>query len=194
MISDEFETASPQSSLSWSDQAARKLRKRWVQVGLVLVGGLLLMGISTLALAPKREPRPKDPKYLFCPKCETEGRYDAKYDGEPCIKCTEEPVGVMVGRTTSIKEVGKKSKWKWVYLAVAIEALAMLGGVVFLLSRGNRDPRATYYLFDCPHCRQRLRFRHISLGGFGLCSRCKRPVRFPSEENAVPEEDLTGVE
>lgn len=175
---------------SWSELATRKLRERWVQVALAILVGVLLMVVSGFALAPKKAPPAKEPKFLFCPKCEMEQRYDVKYDGEPCMKCREEPVGKLVGIAESNKTAGKKSPWKWVHLSIAIEAIATTGVVVFLLSRPRRAAESTFYVFSCPHCGQRLRFRSVSLGGLGQCSRCKRPVRFPTAEHAVLEDDL----
>jgi hypothetical protein len=148
------------------------------------------MGISVWLLAPKKLARDKDPKFLFCPKCEKEGRYDAKLDGEPCPQCMEEPRGVLVGQAVSIKDAARKSPWKRVYLALAFEGVGLVATILFLLSRNRYDLSSIYYVFYCPHCSQRLRFRHVSLGGIGQCSRCRRPVRFPVEENAMREEDL----
>ncbi|MFO0803814.1 MAG: hypothetical protein U0791_11935 [Gemmataceae bacterium] len=178
------------SSETWSRIASRRLRQRWVQVALTVGAGLLIMALSVFVLAPKRVPRPKDPKYIFCPKCEYETRYEAKLDGEPCPKCPEDPVGTLIGRDVSIKEVAQKSPWKWVYLSIALEAIATTGVVVYLLNRTGGSSATIYYVFRCPHCGQRLRFRQASLEGLGQCSRCKRPVRFPSEDDAVKEEDL----
>ena len=191
MDSDELDPTSAERDLSWSELAKRKLRRRWVQVALVMVIGLLLMGLSALILAPKRAVREKEPNFLYCPKCEAESRYDQKFEGEPCTKCSDDPVGVLVGRANSIKDTGaKKSPWKWVYLAVSLEALVSVSSIVYLLSRTHVDPSSTYYVFSCPHCGQRLRFRHVALNGLGQCSRCKRPVRFPGEDGAVLESDL----
>lgn len=186
MEASELETA----DASWIRAATRKLQDRWVQVLLAILVGILLMVASGFALAPKKAPPAKDPKFLYCPKCEYEQRYDAKHEGEPCMRCREEPVGKLIGIAESHKVVGKKSPWKWVYLSIAFEAIATTGVVVFLLSRKTRAPESTYYVFGCPHCGQRLRFRSVSLGGLGQCSRCKRPVRFPTAEHAVLEEDL----
>lgn len=187
---DDREEVSSEPRSSWSEVATHKLRQRWVQVALVISGGALLMLTSALVLAPKPEPKARDPKFLFCPKCENESRYDTKYDGEPCTRCRDEPVGTLVGRDESVKQVGVKSRWRWVYLATSLELLVTVGAVVYLLYRPASDPGNTFYVFSCPHCGQRLRFRQVSLGGIGQCSRCKRPVRFPQEGEAVREEDL----
>lgn len=185
----ELETSPSEPRESWREVAVRSLRRRWVQVVLVLFGSGVVMLVSGLILAPKAIPKAVDPKFLYCPKCEFEMRYDVKYDGEPCNKCRDEPVGTFEARDESVKKNGK-SRWRWVYLAIALEAIATLGGVVYLLYRPAHSSSTTYYVFSCPHCGQRLRFRHVSLGGLGQCTRCKRPVRFPGELEAVREEDL----
>jgi len=184
-----FDTRRDESPPTLSETAFRKLRKRWVQVALLLVGAALLMSVSALVLSPKRQPWAKDPKFLYCPKCDYESRYDQRLDGEPCTKCSQDPVGALVARETSIKEVGYKSPWKRVYIALSLEGIVAFGGLVYLLSRRPRSEGVTYFVFSCPHCNQRLRFRQISLGGLGLCSRCKRPVRFPEEDTAIREAD-----
>ena len=187
MDTEESDPAAP----PWSEVASRRLKQRGVQVALVIVVGLLFMTVSGLLLKPKRMATAvTDPKFLFCPKCEHEQRYDSKYDGEACTKCREEPVGKLEGRAESNKLVGKKSPWKWFNVALAIEGVATIAAVVIVLSRKARVSDTTYFVFSCPHCGQRLRFRSVSLGGLGQCKRCKRPVRFPTEEHAVREEDL----
>jgi len=149
------------------------------------------MTVSGLLLKPKRvQSAVADPKLLYCPKCEHEQRYDSKYDGESCTKCRDEPVGKLEGIAESKKVVGKKSPWKWFNVALAIEGVATVAAVVIVLSRQARVSETTFFVFSCPHCGQRLRFRSVSLGGLGQCKRCKRPVRFPTEEHAVREEDL----
>jgi Zn finger protein HypA/HybF involved in hydrogenase expression len=175
---------------SWSEAAGEALRRRWVQVALASVLGALSVGISAAVLAPKKTPKPLEPAFIFCPKCEFEARYDPKLDGEECPHCSAEPLGHLEGREKSIKEVGTKSRWRWFHLAASIELLLTLGTVVYLLYRPLPDPSNTYYVFSCQHCYQRLRFRHLSLGALGQCSRCKRLVRFPTERDAVKEEDL----
>jgi hypothetical protein len=168
----------------------RAIRIRWVQAVLVLFCGLAAIGLSAAALKPKRE-KFLDPKFLRCPKCDFETKYTEKQLNEECIHCREEPVGRLEPQTTSIKEeLGKKSPWRWFHISAAIEGLITIVVILFLMKRPVRDPGNTYYVFSCPYCSQRLRFRRVSLGGLGQCSRCKRPVRFPTEGNAVLEEDL----
>lgn len=191
MYSDELEAPATERTVSWSEMASRKLRRRWVQVAVVLVIGALVMAVSGFLLAPKKAAREKEPKFLYCPKCDAEMRYEEKLDGEPCPKCAQDPVGSLEGRATSIKDtLTKKSPWKWFYFALSLESLSTVGAVVYLLYRPSSDPSNTYCVFSCPHCMQRLRFRHVALGGLGQCSRCKRPVRFPGEDEAVLEADL----
>ena len=75
------------------------------------------------------------------------------------------------------------------YVGCAVDALATLGVVVYLLYLPVPDPTSTFFVCNCPHCNQRMRFRQVSLGGLGMCPKCKRPVRFPDEDDAVREVD-----
>lgn len=174
------------------------LRTRWVQVAIVLLAGILLVLVSYWILVPKPKPRSavNTAAYRFvqCPKCDYETRYDDKLVGGPCPRCPDEPVGTLVGSEKSLKDLDRRSPYRWFYLAATIEAFGVLGAVVYLLSRPGPDLSNMYYVFHCPHCRQRLRFRHAALGGIGMCNRCKRGVRFPTEDEAVPEEEVLKAE
>lgn len=193
MLPAELGPADSGQERSWYETAWKNLRKRWVQVTIVLLAGTLAASASGYALAPRPARRELDTgkfKYLYCPECQHEVRYDPKLDGEDCTKCRTEPVGKLVGSEESHRDLSVSSGWKGFYLALTLEALATLGGVVYLLYRPVPDPAATFHVCNCPHCGQRLRFRQVSLGGLGQCTRCKRPLRFPDEDDAVLESDL----
>ncbi len=190
MLSEELESPVSEATSSWYEVFTRHAQKRWVQIVLVLFAGTMLIALSGFLLAPKKTARETEPKFLFCPKCNTEGRYEDKLDGEPCPRCPEEPVGTLVGRAASIKETTLKSPWRWFHLVASLEAIVTVGTLVYLASRPIPDPSKTFYVFTCPHCGQRLRFRQVSLGGLGLCSRCKRPLRFPMANETILEADL----
>ena len=88
----------------------------------------------------------------------------------------------------SIKSgMGALPPWTKVYVASFVATVVMLALVTFLLYRPVVDPRTVYYVVACPHCNQRLRYRAVSHGGLGSCTRCKRMLRFPDEESAVTE-------
>jgi hypothetical protein len=177
----------------WYKKAWRALRVRWVQVCITLLAGALVVMASSLAFAPKARARTDKTGYKFmhCDQCKTEMTYNRELEGKPCPRCRPPKTGYFRPTETSIKEgSGDKDPWRWVYLATAVEALATVGVVVYLLYLPVPDPTATYYLCNCPHCGQRTRFRQVALGGIGQCPRCKRPFRFPDEDDAVPEADF----
>jgi len=181
---------------SWYRTVLGRFRSRWVQVCLVLITGGLVMGASLLLLAPK--PRNKGPggaakddaqfKYMHCDNCRMELPYKPEMEGHRCAKCQPPKVGYYVATRKSIRDGTDPNPWKWVNVSIGFESVAVLAAVVYLLYLPVRDPSTVWYIFDCPHCSQKLRFRQVSLGGAGMCSRCKRMVRFPDEGEAVPED------
>lgn len=182
---------------SWPRRVLAAFRRRWVQVGLVVVTGGLAIGATSLALAPKDRKKPgtagadKDQaqfKFMHCDNCRLEIPYNPEQEGRRCPKCQPPKTGFFVATRKSIKEGGEPNPWRWYNVAVGFESVAVLGAVVYLLYLPVRDPSSVWYIFDCPHCSQKLRFRAVSLGGAGMCSRCKRMVRFPDEGEAVRED------
>ena len=178
---------------NWVRHVKLAIRKRWVQLCLVLVAWLLAGAVTVGLLAPKPiEKTDKDTgrfQFLHCDQCRMELPYNAELDGKRCPKCLPPKTGFFVPTERSIKSVWNPSPWRWVYTGLILESLTALAGVVYLLYLPVPDPLTTFYVVNCPHCGQRLRYRHVSLGGLGSCSRCKRMIRFPDEENAVLETD-----
>ena len=80
--------------------------------------------------------------------------------------------------------------WMKVYVSTFLETVIMLGVVTYLMYREVPDPNSQFFIVGCPYCNQRLRYRAVSHGGLGSCSRCKRMIRFPDEEDAVTEADV----
>lgn len=189
----------PARHRTWYERAWRNLRKRWVQVTLVALAGLCAAGLSWKLLVPRVD-RQADRaagkfQFMHCTECKTELAYSPEMEGKRCPRCQPPKTGFYVATEETIKSVsGGKSPERWAVLAVTLELLAALGGVVYLLYLPVPDPAATFYVCHCPHCHQRLRFRQVSLGGIGQCSRCKRPLRFPGEDDAVRETDLVREE
>lgn len=187
---------------TWYEHAWKSLQKRWVQVAIIVAIWILVVLASGLMLAPDAKPdrrrksvtqSPDEYRFVQCPKCGYETRYTPQLVGEDCSKCREDPVGRLEPSSTSLrenKEDDGPSPYRWVYLAVSLESLVAIGVIVYLLYLPVPDPASVFYVFNCPHCNQRLRFRQTALGGLGQCSRCKRPIRFPDEDGAVLEYEL----
>ena len=180
----------------WHQKAIRSFRKRWVQVCAILLGCVFALVITNRVLAPKEIPgKAKDKsryKFLHCNICKLEIGYSEMLDGKQCMKCiAPKPVGYFVATENSIKSgSGDGSPWVWFYLAASIEVFGSVGWIVYLLYLPVPDPTTTFYIYSCPNCNHRMRFRRTSLGHLGACSKCKRPFRFPDEDEAVLEADL----
>jgi hypothetical protein len=177
---------------TWVQHVRLAFRKRWVQVCLILLAWLLVGLLTVTWMAPKTIAKgdTSQYKYLHCDQCGMEIPYNKELDQKHCAKCPPEKGGFYMPTVTSIKSgFGGLSPWRWVYMTLFIETLGMLAGVTYLLYLPVADPAFVYFVLACPYCGQRLRYRAVSLGGLGGCSRCKRMIRFPEEEGAVREED-----
>lgn len=180
---------------SWVHHTKLALRKRWVQVCLLVLVWGFAVALSWSSLAPKKEKRnAADYKFLHCEQCKTEMPFNLDLDGKRCPKCQPPKTGFLVPTVESIKTGSELTPWRWLYLAVFVECVCLLGGVVYLLYLPVADPKSVYYVLPCPHCGQRLRYRGVSLGQLGSCARCKRMIRFPEEEEALPEAELVKLE
>jgi hypothetical protein len=65
----------------------------------------------------------------------------------------------------------------WVIL-VAAPLLLAGGGYVWLRAR-QAPPAEGGYHFNCPNCRQRLRYNARQAGHAGQCPRCRKHLTFP---------------
>jgi uncharacterized CHY-type Zn-finger protein len=130
-------------------------------------------------------------KFLHCDHCKMEMAYNQEMDGKRCPKCQPPNTGFFIPTETSVKSgLNALSPWSKVYVSTFVETVIMLGVLTFLLYRPVPDPKTVFFVVICPYCNQRLRYRSVSHGGLGSCSRCKRMLRFPAEEDAVTEEDV----
>ncbi|QJW99275.1 hypothetical protein [Frigoriglobus tundricola] len=174
----------------------RVFRKRWIQVGLVLLVWLLTGSLLYARLAPKPVVRGEKGdtskfKFLHCDQCNMELPYNKDLDSRPCPKCPPPKSGFYVPTETSAKS-GKAAlpPWTKVYVALFTDTVLMLGAVTYLMYRKVPDPNSVFFIVACPYCNQRLRYRAVSHGGLGSCSRCKRMIRFPDEDDAVTEAEV----
>jgi hypothetical protein len=161
-------------------------------VCIAVVVGALAVGITGRVLAPKagKDGKPVaggQYKYMHCDRCKTELAYNPDMALKRCPRCLPPNPGFFIPTEHSVKAGGGPSPLRWVYVAVTLELIGTLAAVVVILSQPIPCPVSTYYLFHCPNCSQRLRFRRVSLGEIGSCPRCRRPVRFPEEEDAILE-------
>jgi hypothetical protein len=162
---------------------------------------LAAVGATLAALAPqsaaKRAASVKL-EFMHCdnPACGFELPYNKDMDGKKCTLCGGKDAkteGFFVGTEKSFKKEGGKtalSPWNRIYVILFVETVLMMGLMTYLMYRTVPDPSIQFYMIACPHCQQRLRYRAVSHGGQGACSRCKRILRFPDEEDAVSEEEV----
>lgn len=162
---------------------------------------LFLVLLTVSGLAPAEPGKKGDAakagyKFIHCSECKMELPYNADMADKRCPKCQPPKTGYFKATQASIKSGGSGAidPWRYVYVAVFIESVVMLGLTVKVLSAPIFDPKQAYYILPCPHCGQRLRYRGVSLGSLGSCSRCKRMLRFPEEEEAMREEDVQKLE
>ncbi len=182
---------------SWR-RVKRTVRRRWVQAGLVLLFWLVVLGATVAKLAPKAATKADaaNYKYMHCSNdaCRFEMPYNADMIGKRCDRCRGKDVkveGYFEGSKDSVKSgKGAMSPWARVYVIMFVETVAMLALVTYLMYRTVPDPATQFFVITCPYCNQRLRYRAVSHGGQGACSKCKRILRFPEEEDALSEEDM----
>ncbi len=190
-----MESSAP-SKTSWLKRLKRAIRKRWAQVCIVGLVWLVAVSVSVRHYGPKKVEKATEAdaekyKFLHCDKCNTELSYNKELVGKPCPRCPAPNTGFYVPTEASIKSgSGAMSPWMKVYVATLVETVVMLAVVTFLLYRPVPDPTTAYFVVVCPYCNQRLRYRAVSHGGLGSCSRCKRMLRFPPEEDAVTEGEV----
>jgi uncharacterized paraquat-inducible protein A len=67
----------------------------------------------------------------------------------------------------------------WVVLVAAV-LLLVAGGYFWLRARPAAKDQRAYY-FNCPGCRQRLRYHARQAGHAGQCPRCRQPLTFPRD-------------
>jgi hypothetical protein len=177
----------------WKQRARRTFRRRWVQVSLVLLFWLMVMVVTVSRYGPKTPAKgaAQDTskfKYVHCDNCKLELPYNPDLVEKRCPRCQPPKEGFFVPSEFSVKSrLGQTNPWTPIYVALFIETVAMLALVTYLLYRPVPDPTSAYFIVSCPYCNQRLRYRAVSHGGQGACSRCKRILRFPEEEDAVSE-------
>jgi Zn-finger nucleic acid-binding protein len=171
----------------------RVLRARALWAGVVVLVWLIAVGLTVTHFGPK--PRAKGDtsmyKFLHCDQCNLEMTYAQNLDGKRCPKCLPPKSGFMVPTEKSIKSgSGAMPPWTKVYVGTFVETVVMLGVMVYLMYLPVADPTKMFFVVACPTCSQRLRYRAVSHGGLGSCSRCKRMLRFPDESDAVSEEEV----
>ena len=95
----------------------------------------------------------------------------------PQVRATQDGV-VGPDREFDQGRSGAASPYKWASLSLVLDAFACLCVIVYLLYRPIDDPDSIYFVFSCPHCNQRLRFRTLP-GRVGVVSEVQAAGPFP---------------
>jgi hypothetical protein len=65
---------------------------------------------------------------------------------------------------------------------VLVAAPVLLAGAGYFWLRARQAPAVEKeYYFNCPNCRQRLRYRAKQAGHAGQCPRCRKQLTFPKK-------------
>jgi hypothetical protein len=163
-----------------------------VRVGIVVALGIGVIGFTVWRTYPHATKKVSllDPnlKFMHCPECETEARFDIADVEKPCRQCGYE-LG-LVPTVDSIKLQSARSPYGKMVAFLVPEILVFLAALWYVL----KPPPVTvenYRYMRCSHCGQKLRYRAVQIGALGACSRCKKPLRFP--EGTANEKVLDGA-
>jgi hypothetical protein len=168
-----------------------KLRPAVVRAGIVLVAGLLVMGFTVWRTYPRissnRSLLNPNLKYMHCPECRTETRFDVGDVDKPCKQCSYDKG--LIATEESIRERSPQSAYGRMVAFLLPEFILVMGALWFVLRPPPVRPDSYRYM-RCPDCGQKLRFRVAQIDLLGACTRCRKPLRFP--EGTTKEEDLDG--
>ena len=166
-----------------------KLKPAQVRAAIVLAVGLLIIGFTVWRTFPHiRKPSLLDPKkykFMHCPECDAETRFDLDGVDKPCKECGYEKG--LIPTEESLKIASAKSPYGKMVAFVLPELILLLGALWFVLKPRAADLE-TFRFMRCPNCSQKLRYRSTQVGNLGACSRCRKPLRFPEgeiEETAI---------
>jgi hypothetical protein len=166
------------------------LRPALVKVAIVLVVSLLVIGFTVWRTYPRTTKRSLlDPnlKYMHCPECRTETRFDMADVDKPCKQCSYDQG--LVATEESIKVSSPRSGYGRMAAFLLPEMIVVLAAL-WLVLKPHAVHGESYRYMRCPNCGQKLRFRTAQIGLLGACTRCRKPLRFP--EGTRQEHDLDG--
>jgi len=154
----------------------------------ILVAGALVMGFTAWRAYPSRPPEiPKgDRRYMHCPKCAKESRYDEHQYEKDCAYCGQK--GPLVATKESIRTIGVPSGPIARLLPPLLLEAILLGAVVlwYVHRRKTLSVEEDQLYTECSRCRQRLRYHAAKIGHLAQCPRCKRRFIFPA---LAPDDD-----
>jgi hypothetical protein len=159
----------------------------------ILAIAAAVMGLTVwLAQPPQLPPVPEsDRRYMHCPNCPKEMRYDVAKAKKGCPLCGYE--GELIATKKPLAESDPPpNKWWYLIAPLLVEANLLLGALLLYATLRRRRPtkEEEFLYMECVRCHQKLRYRLARVGEVGQCPRCKRRQVFPPP--VLEEEEVTG--
>ena len=145
----------------------------------VLVSGAVAIAVTIWVMYPSSSSflsNPSKYKFLYCSKCEKDEKFDAEKYAKGCAKCGTE----LAPTEESIAVAGKPSSpFTKLFLWVMAELIAVMGAILLLTRRRHSDGEEEFFYFNCPKCKQKIRYREHQVGVQAQCRRCRKAFVYP---------------
>jgi ribosomal protein S27E len=154
----------------------------------VLAVGLLIMAATGYLAYPSQPKSLADlskAKFMHCPKCMREKMYTPAGIDIPCAYC-EKP---LIATTESVTKTGNKpaSPYSQLTMLLLVEVVLLMGAIWYVTRKKTADVEEEYFYFNCPKCKQKIRYRQHQIGVTAQCRRCRKAFVYPegSQEEYV---------
>jgi len=154
----------------------------------VLAVGVLIMAGTAYLVYPSRSKSLVDlskAKYMHCPKCIKEKMYTPAGFDIPCPYC-EKP---LVATTESVTNSGStpSSPYTQLYMLLLVEVVILLAAIWYVTRPKALHGDEEFFYFNCPKCKQKIRYRQHQIGLQAQCRRCRKAFVYPegSQEEYV---------
>jgi hypothetical protein len=151
-----------------------------IRVLIAMIVGVLVMAGSVRWLWPRPLPAGES-RFMHCDVCGVELVYNARLAGGHCPRCQPPRVGTLIATRDSVGQGAGNPRQK-LYITLSIEAVILLGVVVYFLYHPPRAAQIQYGYTKCRNCNRKLRYRADRAGeGAGWCPQCKAVFAYPAE-------------
>jgi len=146
----------------------------------VLAVGVLIMSVSTYLAYPSKPKSLVDSskaKYMHCPKCLKEKMYTPAGIDIPCPYC-EKP---LIATAESVTRSGSSasSPYSQLYMLLLVEVVLLLAAIWYITRKKSEDGDEEFFYFNCPKCKQKIRYREHQVGVQAQCRRCRKAFVYP---------------
>ncbi len=172
------------------------LGRKWVQVVIAfLVFVLVLFAAHRVFIKPppvsdaEKKKAESEFKFMHCDKCNKEMDYNKELANKLSrggCKCPPGDTGYWTPTRESMASGGDPSE-RWFYTSILIGTTMLMSALWFLLARKDATP--THFYLPCLHCKEVLRYTKNGFDKLVECPSCDQPIRLPSEEEALSQED-----